>query len=140
MLETPEPTDRVHEALEGATKAAQELRYSDVLPEHLLLGIVGVPDSLGAKTLKVLGVDVEAVRRELRSGRPEGTEPAPVAMAPETKQILERARSEAQKLNHNYMGTEHLLLALAHSQSGLLEKLDVELDRLEKQITTLLYG
>ncbi|MPZ53931.1 MAG: hypothetical protein GEU79_14560, partial [Acidimicrobiia bacterium] len=37
------------------------------------------------------------------------------------------------------MGTEHLLLALAHSQSGLLEKLDVELDRLEKQITTLLY-
>ena len=91
---TLEPTARVGQVLEQAALEAQDLQQPSLLPEHLLLGILGVPDSVGAKASPALGVDAESVRRELFTHHAPGTEPVypPLGLVAETKRVMELAR------------------------------------------------
>jgi len=100
----------VVEAQEAARRGPQE----QILPEHLLLGLLAEPDSLAVTTLSRLGVDLGALR-EATEARLVASDTAPVGHIPfsgPSKKVLGLVFREALRLGHNYVGTEHLLLGL----------------------------
>jgi len=139
-------------AVELAIDEARKLGHSHVGTEHLLLGIVRQSESIAAKLLGSLGVDLENVRHQViaRLGQPhrEVGASAPTPPAPQStgqfagpfdrfndraKRVLALAQDEAIRFNHNYIGTEHLLLGLIREEEGVaaraLHTLGVELDK-----------
>jgi ATP-dependent Clp protease ATP-binding subunit ClpC len=88
----------------------------------MLLGIVGVDDSVGARVLRDLGVDAAAVRAEAEKIIKPGTRPVPLGQLPFTprgKRVLELSLDEARGLGHEHLGTEHLLLGLVRENEGI---------------------
>jgi ATP-dependent Clp protease ATP-binding subunit ClpC len=99
---------------------------------------------LGAKTLKTMGVNLKDARIEVEkiTGRGSGAIAAEIPFTPEADKTLELAWSEAQQLGHNYIGTEHLLLALIREGEGVharvLENLGVEPWKVRSHVIRLL--
>jgi ATP-dependent Clp protease ATP-binding subunit ClpA len=132
-------------AIELAVDEARKLGHSHVGTEHLLLGIVRQSESIAAKVLGGLGVDLERVRhqviatlgqphREVGASEPEPVPPHVFSTHPQStgqftgpfdrftdsaKRVLALAQDEALRFRHNYMGTEHLLLGLIREQEGV---------------------
>lgn len=130
-------TDGLKNAWKFAATEAANLGSDYVGTEHLLLGIAHEEDSAGGRILNSLGVTVPAVEELLQTysnssflGRKE------LYVAPRTKRVLEMAVEEANELQTNYVGTEHLLLAILHEGGGLavriLQHLGVTEDKLQK--------
>ncbi len=115
-------TERAREAMLWACKIARHCGEQEVDCRHLLWGILKMEQSLGAQVLHQLGVNQQALEAEFHTG----AEPADNQdFAPETKQALELAKSTAQKMGVNYIGTEHLLLGVlqgANSAVNLLKE------------------
>jgi hypothetical protein len=113
---------RARSGVAAAQEAARSLGHDSIGTEHVLVGILGDPDSIAAKVMarwSVTGDDVLA-DIERRVGR--GTGPAPTGHIPFTagsKKALELALREALGLGHNYIGTEHVLLGLSRADDGL---------------------
>ncbi|MDQ0951573.1 ATP-dependent Clp protease ATP-binding subunit ClpA [Streptomyces phaeochromogenes] len=98
--------------------------------EHLVLGLIAEPEGLGAKAITAQGVTLDAVREAATAALPPSAEdvPALIPFDGNAKKSLELTFREALRLGHNYIGTEHILLALLEHEagSGLLSGLGVD--------------
>jgi hypothetical protein len=121
-------TQRAGTAVAAAREEAQRLGSAQVAPEHLVLGLLHEPDGLAGQALAAQDVTLDRARAALGSGRARGGHPR---FARETKKVLQLAVREALRLGHNYIGTEHLLLAVFRaggSGTDLLKGLGVDED------------
>src|ERR1700759_461200 len=125
-----------------AQEEARALHHSWIGTEHLLLGLVGDHRSMGAIVLGSMGVTEDQVRDRLRHYMPTVEEKdAPsghIPFTPRAKRVLELGLREALQLGHDFIGTEHLLLALIREEDGLagrtLRDLGVWLDAAREQV------
>jgi ATP-dependent Clp protease ATP-binding subunit ClpC len=108
-------TDRGRRVLVLAQEEARLLNHSFIGTEHILLGLIHEGEGLAAKALESLGISLEAVRERVEETiGPAGAAPTGDAppFTPRAKKVLELSLREALQLGHNYIGTEHILLAL----------------------------
>ena len=113
-------TDSAKNAWKFAAKEAAKLGSEYVGTEHLLIGISHEKDSIGGKILNSLGLTVEVLEKLLSEYN--GSNffiQHELYIAPRTKRVLEMAVEEANELANNYVGTEHLLLAIIHEGGGV---------------------
>ncbi|OPX88679.1 MAG: Negative regulator of genetic competence ClpC/MecB [Pelotomaculum sp. PtaB.Bin104] len=114
-------TERAQKALYYAQEEAKSTGYPYVGTEHLLLGLMREGQGVAARVLSAIGLDLEKVRQAVAqiveaSSRPGKDEPS---LTPRTKRVLEISIDEARLMGHNYIGTEHLLLALVREGEGV---------------------
>jgi ATP-dependent Clp protease ATP-binding subunit ClpC len=116
-------TSRARMSVREANAAADELGHTYVGTEHLLLGILAVPQSVGAKALAALGLEREHVISALEEGGGGGDRRRRrLPFTPLAKQTLELGLGEALRLGHSYVGTEHIALGLLRVNDGLAAK------------------
>lgn len=134
-------TERARQVVVLAQEEARTLGHDWLGTEHILLGLVREREGLASRVLASLGVTLEQVRAHVvrAVGSREGEHRAgQIPFTPEAKKVLERALREALSLGHNYIGTEHLLLALTREREGLaariLGELDVDAERVRVQV------
>ncbi|HEX6800062.1 MAG TPA: Clp protease N-terminal domain-containing protein [Ktedonobacterales bacterium] len=114
-------TERAKQVLACSQEEAQRLHHSHIGPEHLLLGLMREGDGIAAKALRELGVDLDVSRErvELIIGRGHHNVHGEVGLTPRAKRVIELAVEEHTRLNHHYVGTEHLLLGLIREGDGI---------------------
>jgi excisionase family DNA binding protein len=128
-------TRRARTVLTLAEEEARAFQHNYIGTEHLLLGLVKEGEGVAARVLANLGVDLQQVRSgvEFIIGRGERIVLGEVGLTPRAKRVIELAVDEARRLNHNFVGTEHLLLGLIREgegiAAGVLENLGVNLLR-----------
>lgn len=143
--------DRFHKFTEGARKvlalAQEEAKRSNhnyIGTEHFLLGLLRENEGVAAKVLSNLGVDVHKVRSavEFIISRGDQVVPGEIGLTPRSKKVIELAIDEARNMNHNYIGTEHLLLGLVREGEGIaadvLESLNVSLEKVRTETVQVL--
>jgi ATP-dependent Clp protease ATP-binding subunit ClpC len=134
-------TERARRVLSLAQEEAQRFQHNYIGTEHLLLGLVREGEGVAAKVLLKLGVELEKVRDavEYIIGRGDHVVLGEIGLTPRAKKVIELAVDEARRMNHHYIGTEHLLLGLVREGSGIaagvLESLGVNLEKVRR--TTL---
>ena len=136
-------TKQARRVLKLAQEEALKFNHSYIGTEHLLLGLLNDKDSAAVKVLRDMGVNPAHVRRTLeRLIKPGRRAPSHLTLTPRTKRVLALAVDEARRLGHNYVGTEHLLLALVKEDEGLavdvLRNMGLDLDAIRKRTTKLL--
>ncbi|MDQ2816993.1 MAG: ATP-dependent Clp protease ATP-binding subunit [Candidatus Eremiobacteraeota bacterium] len=137
-------TERARRSIVLAQEEAQRLGNNYIGTEHILLGIISEGESLAAKVLETLGVNLAKVRAEVEAivGRGGQTVQQEMVFTPRAKRVIELAFEEARQLNHNYIGTEHLLLGLIREGEGVaarvLTNLGVDPAKVRVQTTSLL--
>ena len=111
-------TPRARNVVVVAQNSAHEAGNDEIQPTHLLLGLLGQPQSLAIQVLTREGVDIDALRRAVVV--PPGVEKPPtlVPFSGPARKVLELTFREALRLGHNYLGTEHILLALFELEGG----------------------
>ena len=138
-------TDRARKVMALANQEAQRANNPDLRTEHILLGLLKEGSGVGANVLKNLDVHLRKARSEVEElvkpmAGPK-TEGRPIK-SPMAEQVIATAIEEARGLNHNYVGTEHLLLGLLRVKdgvaAGVLVNLGLSLDRVRKEILELL--
>ncbi|MDP2327950.1 MAG: ATP-dependent Clp protease ATP-binding subunit, partial [Dehalococcoidia bacterium] len=119
-------------------------QHSYIGTEHLLLGLVREGDGVAAKVLANLGVELNKVRSavEFIIGRGDRQSSGEIGLTPRAKKVIELAVDEARRLQHSYIGTEHLLLGLVREgegiAAGVLESLGVNLERVRAETQRIL--
>ena len=137
-------TDHARTALTVAQDEAQRFNHSYIGTEHLLLGVLRVDDCMATTVLRNLGVEPIQVRAAVESviGRGDRPVPAEVGLTPLAKRVIELAIDEARRMDHHYIGTEHLLLGLVREGAGIaagvLESLGVNLDNARHEVIRIL--
>ncbi|HOP94269.1 MAG TPA: ATP-dependent Clp protease ATP-binding subunit [Dictyoglomaceae bacterium] len=137
-------TQRAYRVLLLAQEEARRLNYSTVGTEHILLGLLREEGGIAAQVLINLGLDLNYLRSEIERliGRGDGTSYGALPFTSRAKKVLEYASESAQELNHNYIGTEHLLLGLLKEGEGvaahILEGMGVRLEDVTVEILKLL--
>ncbi|MBV2354657.1 ATP-dependent Clp protease ATP-binding subunit [Streptomyces sp. J2-1] len=113
-------TPRARNVVMTAHNEAVATGSAEGRPEHLVLGLLAEPDGLAVRAVVQQGVTPEAVGAAARAALPPAVEDAPelVPYGTEAKKVLELTFREALRLGHNYIGTEHLLLALLEHENG----------------------
>ncbi|MFI0810505.1 Clp protease N-terminal domain-containing protein [Streptomyces echinatus] len=113
-------TPRARNVVMAAHNEAVAARSPEGRPEHLVLGLLTEPEGLAAKAITTQGVLLDAVRQAATAALPPAADEVPdlVPYGPEAKKVLELTFREALRLGHNYIGTEHLLLALLEHENG----------------------
>jgi len=133
-------TERARRVILLGQEEASRMSSGHVGTEHLLLGLVRENEGVAAQVLQKMGVSLPKVRQEIEAevqpgGDPGTTEPK---LTPKAKRVLELAADEARRMRHNYIGTEHLLLALLREKDGLaatvLRKLGLNLEKARAQV------
>ncbi|MTE13782.1 Clp protease N-terminal domain-containing protein [Nocardia aurantiaca] len=115
-------TDTARRTIVLAQEEARLLRHDWIGTEHLLLGLMNGSDPIAGQTLADLGMDLSGLRERVKQavGVQEQRTPAEhIPFTPRSKKVLEMSLREAMRLQHNYIGPEHLLLALAAEGSGV---------------------
>ena len=136
---------------EGAIKVimlsqeeARRMGHNFVGTEQLLLGVVGQRQGLGGKALRLLGITLKKARKEVENyiGRGTGFVASEIPFTPRAKRVLEMAVQEGKDIGQNYVGTEHILLALIAEEDGVairtIEKLDVDIIHLRNKTLSLI--
>ncbi|MET9493030.1 Clp protease N-terminal domain-containing protein [Nocardia sp. NPDC006630] len=135
-------THRARSVVIAAQEEARNGSNAEIVPEHLVLGLLREPDSLAVQVVKAKGVSVDAVRRVATAALPAAAEkiPALIPFDSQSKKVLELTFREALRLGHNYIGTEHLLLALLEVEAGtgVLSGLGLEKDAVSADLGELL--
>src|SRR5437763_6179903 len=137
-------TERAKKVLVLAQEEAQRFNQNYSGTEHLLLGLVREGEGIAAKVLGNLGVELNKVRSvvEFIIGRGDRMVIGDISLTPRAKKVIELAVEEARRLNHNYIGTEHLLLGLVREgegiAAGVLESLGVNLEKVRTQTARIL--
>ena len=105
-------TERARKVLQLAQEEAQRFNHNYIGTEHLLLGLVREGDGVAARVLDTMNVQLPKVRSavEFIIGRGEAEPVGEIGLTPRAKKVLELAVDEGRRLNHQYIGTEHLLL------------------------------
>jgi Clp amino terminal domain, pathogenicity island component len=136
-------TPRARNAVVFAQNAAHDAANTEITPEHLLLGVLSDPAALATVLLRRQGVDTETLRARITL--PPGAEsPALIPFSGPARKALELTVREALRLGHNYVGTEHLLLALLELedlqevQGGPLHRAGVGKARVEADLSAAL--
>jgi ATP-dependent Clp protease ATP-binding subunit ClpA len=113
-------TERARHVVVFAQEEARGLGHPHIGTEHLLLGLFREESGVAAVALRSSGLTLEAARDDVVriAGRGEGTPTGQIPFTPRAKQALELALREAIALQHNYIGTEHILLALARGNDS----------------------
>ncbi|MFJ1757770.1 Clp protease N-terminal domain-containing protein [Kitasatospora sp. NPDC088134] len=113
-------TPRARNVVLAAHQAAKDARNDEVRPEHLVLGLLAEPEGLAAAFITAQGVTADAVRAAALAALPPAVDEVPdlVPYDAGSKKALELTMREALRLGHNYVGTEHLLLALLEHEAG----------------------
>ncbi|AYF76196.1 hypothetical protein D7D52_22810 [Nocardia yunnanensis] len=115
-------TDTARHAIVLAQEEARALAHDWIGTEHLLLGLLRGGDPIAAGCLEGLGVDMSTARDRVDQAvgpQPSPAPPGPIPFTPRSKKILEMSLREAMRLGHNYIGPEHILLALVEEGSGI---------------------
>ncbi len=138
-------TDRARKVMALANQEAQRFNHEYIGTEHILLGLVKEGSGVGANVLKNLEVDLRKVRLEVEKLVKSGPDMVTMGKLPQTpraKKVIEYAIEEARSLNHNYVGTEHLLLGLLREHEGVaaqvLMNLGLKLDEVREEVLNLL--
>jgi len=138
-------TDRARKVMQLANQEAQRFNHEYVGTEHLLLGLVKEGSGVAANVLKNLDVDLRKIRVEVEKIVQAGPDIVAMGKLPQTpraKKVIEYAIEEARNLNHNYVGTEHLLLGLLREQEGVaaqvLMNLNLKLEEVREEVLNLL--
>ncbi|MCL2350791.1 MAG: hypothetical protein FWC67_04860 [Defluviitaleaceae bacterium] len=141
-------TQKAQEAIKHADTSARKFSQSYIGTEHLLLGLARANDSISQKVLQLQNATADVIEKKIDEilnagqgdlltygGKPQG-------YTPRTKRILEKSNREAQKMSTNYVGTEHLLLALIKESDSLavqiLASLGVNMQRVHDDIMVML--
>jgi hypothetical protein len=113
-------TPRARNVVMAAHNEAVAARNPEGRPEHLVLGLLAEPEGLAAKAITAQGVLLDTVRQAATAALPPAAEDVPelVPYGSGAKKVLELTFREALRLGHNYVGTEHLLLALLEYENG----------------------
>lgn len=136
-------TDDAQRVLSFAQEAALELGHDYVGTEHVLIGLTKVKNGVAAKALEELGIvteDIfEAVEEQVGRGNKKATS---IYMTPRVKHVLELAVQVANRMNHNYVGTEHILLGLLSDGGGvavgILRAMNIRTDDIVEAIRHIL--
>ena len=138
-------TDRARKVMQLANQEAHRFNHEYIGTEHLLLGLVKEGSGVAANVLKTLEVDLRKIRLEVEKVVKSGPDMVTIGKLPQTpraKKVVEYALEEARNLNHNYVGTEHLLLGLLREQEGVaaqvLMNLGLKLDDVRDEVLNLL--
>jgi hypothetical protein len=135
-------TDRARKVVVRAQEEARTGGNSQIGVAHLVLGLVADPTALGARAIVAQGVSLEAVRHTATASLPSAVDslPALIPFDAHAKKALELTFREALRMNHNYVGTEHILLALLELEdgTGVLAGLGVDKATAERTITAAL--
>src|SRR6201987_4237349 len=138
-------TDRARKVMQLANQEAERFTHEYIGTEHILLGLVKEGSGVAANVLKNLDIDLRKIRLEIEKIVQSG--PAMVTMGklpqtPRAKKVIEYPIEEAPNLNHNYVGTEHLLLGLLREQEGVaaqvLMNLGLKLEDVREEVLSLL--
>lgn len=113
-------TERARNVVVAAHNEARAAASAEVGPEHLVLGLLSEPEALAARAIVAQGVPLERVREAATAALPAATDAAPelVPYSAGARKALELTLREALRLGHNYVGTEHILLALLEYEDG----------------------
>jgi len=136
-------TQRARRVLSLAHQEAERMRQNVIGTEHLLLGLIEEEGGVAGRVLRELGLEPDRVREMVERtsgfGQYRGGK---IDLAPGTQKVLEFAIEEARRMGHHYIGTEHLLLGLVHSQEGqaidVLRKLGVTAEQVRRQTRRIL--
>lgn len=113
-------TDDAQRVLSFAQEASLELGHDYVGTEHVLIGLIKVKNGVAAKALNELGLSAETIIEDVEEHIGQGNKKASsVYMTPRVKHVLELAVEVANHMNHNYVGTEHILLGLLSDGGGV---------------------
>jgi ATP-dependent Clp protease ATP-binding subunit ClpC len=134
-------TNRAKQVIKLAKKEAQRLNHNYLGTEHVLLGLMKLGQGIAVNVLRNMNLDYEVIRAEIEKivgFGPEIQVYGDPALTGKVKKVFEFANEEAANLNHNYVGTEHLLLALLRQTDGVaaqvLENLNVNLKEIRKEV------
>jgi ATP-dependent Clp protease ATP-binding subunit ClpC len=138
-------TERAKKVLALANQEAQRFNHEYVGTEHYLLGLVKEGTGVGANVLKNLGLDLHRVRLEVEKVVKPGPEMGQIGALPKTpraKKVLEYALEEARNLNHNYIGTEHILLGLLREKgcvaAQVLMNMGLKLEEVRSEVLEMI--
>ena len=130
-------TPRARSAVVAAQNAAHEAGNDEITPAHLLLGVLSDPAALATSLLKLQKIDPEALRETVNLP-PAGEAPELIPFSGPARKALELTFREALRLGHNYIGTEHLLLALLELEDGPLAGSGIDKERLDADLIAAL--
>ena len=137
-------SERARRVLSLAQDEAQRFNHNYIGTEHILLGLVRETEGVAARVLSSLSVDLSKVRSavEFIIGRGEKPAQGEIGLTPRAKKVVELAVDEARRMNHTYIGTEHLLIGLLREgegvAAGVLESLGVTLDKVRTETHRIL--
>lgn len=138
-------TQRVRRIFNNARREAIRLRYDHVGPEHILLALIEEKESAAAQVLANLGINLEEVRENLLASLEEGNVTIPFNEIPfdeDARAVINYAIEESRAMNHNYVGTEHVLIGLLRSESSIASQiligLGIDLDTVKDEIARIL--
>lgn len=135
-------TLRAKNSVIAAQNEARAAGHDQIEPAHLVLGLLADPDALAAKAILAQGVALEAARRRVNAGLPSPAAevPAVIPFSPQARKALELTFREALRMGHNYIGTEHILLALLEQEDGegVLTGLGIDKQATAAQVTAVL--
>ncbi len=137
-------TAKAQNALNNALRIAAALGHTYIGSEHLLLSLAAEGEGVAAKLLAARGITPDDIQRVLVETAGQGTmsHVTPTDMTPRTKRILEASAVESEKCGQNYIGTEHLLLALLSERDSvavqILEELGISADDLKNDVIAFL--
>jgi ATP-dependent Clp protease ATP-binding subunit ClpC len=138
-------TDRARKVMQLANQEAQRFNHEYIGTEHILLGLIKEGSGVAANVLKNLDVDLRKIRLEVEKLVQSGPDMVTMGKLPQTpraKKVIEYAMEEARNLNHNYVGTEHILLGLLREHEGVaaqvLMNLGLKLDDVRDEVLNLL--
>lgn len=134
-------TNRAKQVIKLAKKEAQRMNHNYLGTEHILLGLLKLGQGIAVNVLKSMNIEYEPVRQEVEKlvgFGPEIQLYGDPALTGKVKKVIEYANEEAVNLNHNYVGTEHLLLGLLRQTDGVaaqvLENMNVNLKEVRKEV------
>ena len=137
-------TERAQKALLYAQEEARNMGHNYVGTEHLLLGLLREEGGAAAKVLTSLGMEMQKMREYIVSlvGKGNFKFNEGFGYTPRTKRVMELSFYEARNLGHNYVGTEHLLLALIREGEGvaarILKDAKIDLEKIRELIMKML--
>jgi ATP-dependent Clp protease ATP-binding subunit ClpC len=139
-------TDRARRVVVLAQEEARMLNHGYIGTEHLLLGLVHEGEGVAAKALEAMEISLEKVQHEVKEliGEGSGAPSGHIPFTPRAKKVLELSLKEANQLGHNYIGTEHLLLAAIWDKNAptavILSHLGADSDSVRAKVMELLAG
>jgi hypothetical protein len=137
-------TERARRVLNLARAEARDLNHNYIGTEHLLLGLVREGEGVGAQVLANLGVELKKVRSAVEFIIGPGDRPVTgeIGLTPRAKKVIGLAVDEANRLGHDYIGTEHLLVGMLREgegiAAGVLESLGLGLEEVRAEVVRIL--